>query len=176
MLVRTRCHHDVDPLLKIAERVHAIDGYPPYLPDDDFRAFLLGHETLGAWVIEVAGEPVGQVALHPRTGAPAMALASEVLGVEVQRLGVVARLLVSPDHRRLGAARTLLEMAAGAAVERQLVPILDVATHFRVAIALYEHCGWIRAGEVEVWLPSGQALREYVYVAPATLRPRGVST
>jgi GNAT superfamily N-acetyltransferase len=84
-----------------------------------------------------------------------MALASEVLGVEVQRLGVVARLLVSPDHRRLGAARTLLEMAAGAGVERQLVPILDVATHFRAAIALYEHCGWIRAGEVEVWLPSG---------------------
>ena len=46
-------------------------------------------------------------------------------------------------------------MAAGAGVERQLVPILDVATHFRAAIALYEHCGWIRAGEVEVWLPSG---------------------
>jgi len=76
VLVRTRCHHDVDPSLKIAERVHAIDGYPPYLPDDDFRAFLLGHETLGAWVIEVAGEPVGQVALHPRSGAPTMALAA----------------------------------------------------------------------------------------------------
>lgn len=169
MLVRTRRHDDVDSLLKIAERVRAIDGYPPYLPGHNFEAFLLGHETLGAWVVEVAGEPVGQVALHPRTGAPAMALASEVLGVEIQRLGVLARLLVSPDHRRLGAARTLLEVAAGAAVERQLVPILDVATQFRAAIALYERCGWTRAGEVEVPLPTGRTLREYVYLAPAPL-------
>lgn len=107
VLIRMRRHFDVDPLLKIAERVHAIDGYPPYLPDDDFRGLLLAPETLVAWVAEVAGQPVGQVALHPRTGQPVMALASDVLGVEASRLGVVTRLLVSPDHRRLGAARAL---------------------------------------------------------------------
>jgi GNAT superfamily N-acetyltransferase len=170
VLVRTRRNSDHDALVKIAEQVHSLDGYPPYLPNHDFRDFLFEHETLAAWVAELAGELVGQVALHPRTGQSAMALAAEALGVEPERLGVVARLLVDPVHRGLGAAKTLLEVAASAAVERHRIPILDVASHFHAAVGLYERCGWVRLGEVEVPLPTG-LLKEYVYLAPVSLRP-----
>lgn len=171
MLLRARRDADADALLRIAERVHALDGYPPYLPNGDLFLLLFRHETLGAWVVEADGEPVGQVALHPRTGRPAMAMAADALGVQAEQLGVVARLFVSPDHRRQGTAKALLETAAHAAVDRGMFPILDVATHLDAAVALYDRSGWIRAGEVGVALPSGEVLEEFVYLAPPALRP-----
>lgn len=166
MLVRPRRAADAAALLRIAERVHALDCYPPYLPSGDVHAFLFSEEPLGAWVVVVDGEPIGQVVLHPRTSQPAMALAVETLAVDADQLAVVARLLVSPDHRRRGAAKALLDAAARAAVDRGLIPILDVAAKFAGAIAVYERCGWIRAGEVDVVLPTGAAMREVVFLAP----------
>lgn len=166
MLVRPRRDADADALLRIAKRVHALDGYPPYLPSEDVRAFLFSEAPLGAWVVVVNGEPIGQVTLHPRTSQPAMALAIEALAINTDQLAVVARLLVSPYHRRRGAARALLGTAARAAVDRGWWPILDVATTLHAAIALYERCGWSRVGEVDVVLPTGAAIREVVYLAP----------
>lgn len=171
MILRDRRDADADDLVRIAERVHALDGYPPYLPNGDFRTLLFGHETLGAWVVEVDGQPVAHVALHRRTGLRAMAMAADALAVDTEQLGVVARLVVSPDHRRRGFAKALLERAAGAAVDRGFFPIVDVATHLGAAIALYERCGWICAGEVESAFPTGEVLKEFVYLAPPSLRP-----
>jgi len=166
MLVRARRAADADALLRIAERVHAVDGYPPYLPGGDLQALLFEKEPLAAWVVDADGAPVGQVALHRRTSRSAMALAAEALAVDADRLAVVARLLVSPEHRRRGAAKALLATAARAAVDRGWWPILDVATTLHAAIALYERCGWIRAGEVDVVLPTGASVREVVFLAP----------
>src|SRR5436309_8813872 len=67
VLVRERRDSDAAALIEIAARVHALDGYPPYLPDDDYSVLLFGHETMSAWVAEIDGRPVGQVTLHPRT-------------------------------------------------------------------------------------------------------------
>ena len=171
MIVRPREESDSDRLLDIAQRVHAIDVYPPYFPDLDFRVLLFGHAVLGAWVCEIDEHVMGQVALHPHTGKQAMELAASSLDVGTERLGIVARLIVSPECRRNGVGRTLLERAATEAVTRGLYPMLDVATHLQPAIDLYEHCSWLRAGQVSTEFADGTALDEFVYLAPPALRP-----
>jgi GNAT superfamily N-acetyltransferase len=172
MFVRPREDVDSEPLLAIAQRVHNVDGYPPYFPHLDFQILLFGHETLGAWVCETQGEVIGQVALHPHTGMRAMELAASSLAVHTEKLGVVARLIVSPEHRRKGIGQTLLERAATEAVTRGLYPMLDVATHLRSAVDLYEHCSWLRAGKVSRQFADGTTLDEFVYLGPPALRSR----
>jgi ribosomal protein S18 acetylase RimI-like enzyme len=81
-------------------------------------------------------------------------------------LAVVARLIVDPRKRRIGAGRALLDHAARAARHRH--PILDVATRYEAANALYTAAGWTNAGEVEMRFADGTVLQSYVYVAPTT--------
>jgi len=171
MLVRPREESDSERLLAIARQVHAMDGYPPYFPGLDFGVVLFGHEALGAWVCEADDEIVGQVALHRHTGERAMAMAASALRVGTDELGVVARLIVAPECRRRGVGQALLHQAASEAVARDLYPMLDVASHLRPAIDLYERCGWLRAGEVSVSFADGTTLDEFVYLAPEGLRP-----
>ena len=57
-------------------------------------------------------------------------------------------------------------MAAQAAHDRARWPILEVATHFDAAIALYERAGWTRAGRVNVHFRDAEPLAEYVYIGP----------
>jgi GNAT superfamily N-acetyltransferase len=94
-----------------------------------------------------------------------MALAGKVLDKPAEALAVVARLFVAPGHRGKGTGARLLHTAAVAAAERGLAPILDVATHFNPAIALYEKHGWHRVGSVTVTFRDGD-LHEFVYVGP----------
>lgn len=95
-----------------------------------------------------------------------MALASRVTGQAPARLGVVARLLVSPAERRKGLGTSLLATAADAALSRGLWPILDVAASFDDAIRLYQRAGWVCAGQVTVRLPEAEPLDEFVYIGP----------
>jgi GNAT superfamily N-acetyltransferase len=169
--VRKRRTSDESQLLDIAQLVHERDGYPPYLPDSDYRTFQFGHDTIGAWVAEDELGVVGQVALHPRSSLPVMRMAADALAQPVDRLGVVARLLVHPTRRRLGAGAELLDRAAHEAVELGLWPILDVVKDLADAVLLYERQGWLRIGEVVVTFDSGASIEEFVYVAPPTLRP-----
>ena len=171
MLVRARSAEDEPQLLEIARLVHVQDRYPLYLPDADFRTFLFGHETLGAWVAEEDDTVIGQVALHPRTSAAAMDFAARALGQPADRLGVVARLLVHPERRRLGAGAELLARAAQQAVSMGLWPILDVVQDLAAAVLMYEQQGWLRLGDVTVTFGSDVTIREFVYVAPPSLRP-----
>jgi len=167
--LRARTDADLETCVAMARVVHRVDGYPPYLPSD-LRTFLASPDAHGAWVAERAGRIVGHVALHPHSTPPVLALASEALGLPVDRLGVVARLLVDPSTRRGGVGRALLDVASQDAVARGLWPVLDVATQLRGAIRLYESCGWTRAGQVRVPLGGGFWLDEVVYLAP---RPSG---
>ena len=151
----------------VARRVHSLDGYPPYMPDDDFAGFLNSNESIGAWVATVRQRPIGQVALHTGSSAEVMALACNSLGVSADTIAVVARLVVDPDYRRTGVAARLLDVAASSASDRGLLPILDVVDQFRPAIALYEREGWTRLGTVTVQLPDGTSISERVYTAPS---------
>lgn len=85
---------------------------------------------------------------------------------------MVARLFVAPTCRRAGAGGRLLQAATAAAEARGLAPILDVATHFMPAIALYEKHGWTRVGSVTVPF-SDRDLHEFVYVGPGQVVRRG---
>ena len=91
---------------------------------------------------------------------------SAALNLPADRLGVVARLLVSPRHRRQGIGRSLLEVASEDARSRGLWPILDVVTYQQQAIALYDRCGWTRAGQVTSRYGDDVVVEEFVYLGP----------
>ena len=156
----------MDACVRIAEQVHHLDGYPAYLPGGDLRGFLVSNEALGAWITELDGDVVGHVALHLRSSRSVLELASTSLGLPIESLAVVARLLVAPGARRQGVGRALLMAATYEARSRGLWPVLDVATDSTAAIALYEQCGWSRAGDVRVVLPDGSTLEEAVFLGP----------
>ncbi len=160
-----RGEEDLDACVGLAEIVHRVDGYPKYLPGS-LREFLAPDGALAAWVAVVGSAVVGHVALHSRTSPEAGELATQVTGQTAERLGFIARLLVSPQSRRRGIGRALLDVAAAEAVGHGLLPVLDVVTEHHAAIALYERCDWIRIGRVTARFRDGGELEEFVYVAP----------
>ncbi len=89
------------------------------------------------------------------------------LGVRPDQLGMVAPLLVDPSHRRVGAAQALVGAAEREAVDRDLVPILDVVDRFAPTIARNERQGWKRLGTINVNLLDGTVMNEHVYAAPS---------
>jgi ribosomal protein S18 acetylase RimI-like enzyme len=165
VIVRDRADADLAACADLAAAVHESDGYPHYLPGD-LRSFIAASSAYQAWVAERDGQVAGHVALHARTCGSVMELASEALGRPPEGLGVVSRLLVSPDARGERIGRALLETATQAAIARDLWPILDVSVDLTAAIALYERCGWVRAGQVCVRFSDGNGLTEWVYLGP----------
>jgi threonine aldolase/GNAT superfamily N-acetyltransferase len=166
MPVRERVDADLGGCEQLALTVHGVDRYPMYLPDD-MRGFMATPDAICAWVAEEDGEIVGHVALRPLSSPPVLAMASEALGLPAERLGVVARLIVSPRYRRRGLGRSLLETAALEARARGLWPILDVVASDEAAIGLYESCGWAAAGKVTVRWGEYPEVEELVYLGPA---------
>lgn len=156
----------MDELVRLALEVHESDGYPMYLPGD-MRAFIATPDSLGAWVVLRDGAIAGHVALRPRSSDAVMAAAAAALGMAEENLAVVARLLVSPRHRRAGIGAALLERAAAEARARGLWPVLDVVAGHSAAVSLYERRGWLCAGRVRARWGSGPEVEELVYVAPA---------
>ena len=170
MEVRERRPSDVEGLRVIAEASRALDGYPPRT-----SGLFESDDALGAWVTLHDGRVVGHVALLPDTSPKAMELAMGELRLPAGQLGVVARLVVSPEARRRGAGRELLRVAVEAAHLQGRWPILDVGQELESAIALYEACGWTRVGSVTFRFRDGPELRRaqsFVYVGPAP-KPSG---
>lgn len=164
--IRHRNAADMAALEALAREVHRVDGYPPYLPHDDFVGFLDYAGAIASWVAVIDERVVGQISLHQTSSRQVMALAAERLDRATVELAVVARLLVDHGHRRSGVARSLLSGAVDAAVKQGRVPILDVVDRFAAAIALYEHEGWMRLGTVTIDLPDGSNVTEHVYTWP----------
>jgi GNAT superfamily N-acetyltransferase len=165
--VRAREERDLEACEELARAVHATDGYPMFVRNDDFRRFIASPDALHAWVAEsAAGEIVGHVALHASTIPDVMRLAATRLAVPESAIAVIARLSVVPAARRNGLARRLLEVATTDARERGLVPLLDVVTRYEAAIAWYEREGWQRLGTVDFRFPNGMEIQEAVYRAP----------
>ena len=166
--IRRRHAGDVEELERLAKTVRASDGYPPRVPD-----LFTGPQVLTAWVAVADGEIVGHVALHETGASATMASAARATGWPAERLVVVSRLLVAPTVRRGGIGRQLLGTAVAEAHAGGRWPVLDVATQFDGAVALYESQGWIRAGVVTFRFRDGTGTRDarsFVYVGP---RPAG---
>jgi ribosomal protein S18 acetylase RimI-like enzyme len=168
--IRPRAPEDLDALVRVATRVREVDGYPVYLPDNDFQAFLTSPPSLAAWVAEVDGRVVGHVALNTESHAAAMARVREA-GI-AGRLGVVARLLVDPSVRRQGIGLRLLDQATVAARRLGGIPVLDVVATSTSAINLYRENGWKEVGRCRFEIPGEDPVEEIVFVLP-TLAPDG---
>ena len=163
--IRDRSPEDVAPLAVIAVQTHAHDGYPKYLPED-VGAFIVDGDALCGWVAEVDGEVLGHVALHPRSVPEVMDVALAATGLRAEQIALLARLLVAPSARGRGIGRALLERATAEATALGRRAVLDVVEEHRDAIALYERCGWTRAGEADWSLSGGRTFHEFVYVSP----------
>ncbi len=153
----------------MARVVKATDDYPPR-GAIDVDWFLEPPEHVAAWVAEDGASVAGHVALHSATDYVTTRLASDHLNRPRSTLGLIARLFVAPTHRGAGVGSALLARAATAAIERDLHPVLDVATHLTGAVSLYESVGWERVGKVvlDAWdgVPVEPPLSLYVYVMP----------
>jgi len=146
--LRERRDDDLDELVAVAARVHAVDQYPIFLPDGDFARFLTRPSPVAAWVAVRDEGIVGHVALNAETSGPVMRLAAEL--VPERRVVYVARLLVDPDARRQGVGRRLLQQAVIAAAQFGHLPMLDVVDTptAAVAISFYRREGWEEVGRV----------------------------
>lgn len=174
MRIRPRADGDLPRLVSLADSVRAVDRWPPHRTGST-RDFIASSDPLAALVAEDDREVVGHVAVHDRSAATVMALASDTLGVEGSGLGAVARLFVDPARRGRGFGMRLLEASVEATIATGRHPILDVWTELDGAIALYERAGWVRLGEVTFTfrnpcghdcLHSNGSLRSFVYCAP----------
>ncbi len=168
MEVRARTETDLADCRRLAEDVHEQDGYPVYVPDD-LLSFIAAPDAMAAWVAVQGSEVVGHVVLRPGTFGAVIDLAVRMTGLPATSLGVVARLLVSPNVRRLGVGRSLLDVAARYAMQLGLRPILDVVDRHESAIKLYERSGWTRAGEVTVNF-GPHVVKEFVFIGPELRR------
>jgi len=163
--IRPRTDTDLDACERIVRAVHALDRYPPYLPDGNYRGVVDTPDVLAAWVAVDGEQVLGHVAVHATTMPETIELATKSLGLSAEQLGVVARLFVAPEARRRGVARTLLDHATDETRARGLVPVLDTALYLDAANALYERAGWTRLGETVVQA-GGETFGIYVYAAP----------
>ncbi len=163
--MRARVGADLPACRRLAEDVHAHDGYPVYVPED-LLSFIVTSDAMEAWVAVEDDEVVGHVVLRPGTFGAVVDLAMKGTGLPAEQLGVVARLLVSPNARRMGIGRALLDAAAGHAADLGLRPILDVVDRHDAAVKLYESSGWTRVGEVAVAFGPDLVINEFVFVGP----------
>ena len=171
MLIRTKTPADDAACVAVMERTHAVDGYPRYWPAKPDR-FLHANGETDAWVAELDGVVVGQVALHRAEGEPVVTLATDATGLPVDRLAVLARLLVHPDARGRGVGRALVQTATARAQATGRRPVLDVLQSTPGPIALYESLGWTRLGPTSLDLRTfgyGDVppLELWVYLGPA---------
>lgn len=161
--IRTRLSSDINELVDVAARVHAVDRYPVYLPDGDFHRFLTHPTPLAAWVAEDDGRIVGHVATNSHSHRAVMEVVGAA-GIDGD-IGVVARLLVDPPARRRGLGAALLEQARGHIVSLGRTPVLDVVASSSPAVSLYRDAGWRKIGETSLVL-AGEAITELVLRGP----------
>jgi len=175
VLIRTKLASDDDACVAVMERTHREDGYPRYWPAKPAR-FLRANGETDAWVAELDGRVVGQVALHRTEGEPVLALAQEATGLPADRFAVLARLLVHPDVRGRGVARALVRTATERAYATGRRAVLDVLQSTTGPARLYESEGWTRLGPTSLDL-SGfgygdvPPLQLWVYLSPSASLP-----
>ena len=163
--VRVRQASDVAACIDLLWRVHQGDSYPARWPNNPV-AWLTPSRQERAWIATgPGGAVVGHVALFSLARHPMSEICVAATGLPEQRLAVLSRLLVDPPMRGRGVARALVHALETHAHSEGRRPVLDVGQYNTAAIALYEHLGWQRVGEL------GQGptrdIPVYVYAGPS---------
>lgn len=167
MILRPRTAADEPACVEMMAQVRRHDGYPRH-PGPDLRDFLFARHETGAWVCDLDDEMAGHVALHRADDDPVLDAARRATGLAADDLVVVARLLVSPNHRRRGVGLALLDVAAQQARAEGRRAVLDVADDDAAApaAALYARAGWIPAGITTFHLRGGVDLDVRLWLSP----------
>jgi ribosomal protein S18 acetylase RimI-like enzyme len=150
-MIRPRREEDLERCVALLRRVYEVDRYPVIWPSETV-SWLLGRDSLAAWVAEDDGRLLGHLSLHATDASRARPQWCEALGVGPEALAVVSRFFVSLDARGRGIGGELIARAEEHAAGHAVRLVLDVAEHNRDAIALYERRGWTRVGIAELTL------------------------
>lgn len=162
--IRQRQDEDLDQLAKILVEVHKLDGYPVEGVSDPV-AWLATSNLIQAWVAEVDGNVVAQVALsspEPSDIAPHLARAAD----HDQPLLVLGRLFVSPNARGFRLGSTLTQTATQYAQDTGNRAVLDVMDKDVAAIRTYERLGWIPLGQADHHFGDQAVEPATAYIAP----------
>ncbi|MDX2294476.1 MULTISPECIES: GNAT family N-acetyltransferase [Streptomyces] len=154
--VRRRTDADLDACVDLLREVYEHDGYPVSRPERP-AAWITPPTTVGAWVAERGGRPVGHVGpAGPREHDAAPGVWSAATGRDVGQAVMVNRLYVPPAARGHGLGAPLLAEAVAEAGVLGRRAVLDVAAHDTAATALYERLRWHRTAAVaQEWGPHG---------------------
>jgi ribosomal protein S18 acetylase RimI-like enzyme len=171
MHLRERQGEDPETVAAIAARVRAADGYPRFLPDDDFVRFPTRPKPLVASVVENDGAIVGHVALNERSSPPVMQLARRQHPDGA--ITFVTRLMVDPGDRRHGHGGRLLDHARKVAIARELTPMLDVVAipSAAAAIPLYRQAGWHEIGRMTFEVDDFKGWKSWCSPGPSSGQP-----
>jgi GNAT superfamily N-acetyltransferase len=154
MQIRRRRAKDLGACARLLHVVFYQDHYPAAWPDAP-RAWLDDASVMAAWVAEELGEILGHVAISRVENDPRSAIRwQEVTGHEVVELACVSRFYVRPRVRREGIGTALLDVAAGEAAARGLMPVLDAPSPDPRRFGLLESRGWRRVDEQPLDGPS----------------------
>jgi GNAT superfamily N-acetyltransferase len=138
-----RSEGDIDECAAVLKAVHEKDGYPQ--STTDFKGFITENVS-EAWVAELNGRIVGQVAVAPaRTDDLAVTIWQRVRP-DGGKVMLVERLFVHPEARKDGIAKVLLEAAADHVQKFDARLILFVLIRNEAAIRLYRRLGWDEYG------------------------------
>lgn len=163
--IRPRRDHDIPALADALVRVHAVDGYPVEGVADP-AGFLRHPHELMSWTAQVGGTPVGQVMLTRATpDDDAARVWHERTGGAFERLAMMVRLFVDPNHRTAGAGRQLITVAVDHACALGLSVAFDVMEKDKAAIRLYERMGALRLDAITHHHSDGLSEPAAVYVA-----------
>ncbi|WP_424861984.1 GNAT family N-acetyltransferase [Streptomyces sp. MMS24-I29] len=170
--IRPRVGSDIVEAAAALKEVHKSDGYP--VEGVDYPAeWLTPAGLLGAWVAEAAGRVVGHVAVAEPNGEEAVALWADLNGVDMGRVGVLARLFVLSEMRGRAVGERLTRAAQAYASSMGLRLVLDVMAKDSAAIRLYERLGWRRIGRIDHEFGNGCTVDALAYVSPESARLPG---
>lgn len=163
--VRERQQSDVEACIDLLWRVHKRDSYPARWPNHP-EGWLTPSRQEHAWVATGSGSiVVAHAAMFSLARHPMSEICVAATNLPEPRLAVLSRLLVDPTMRGRGLARALIQAAENQAHSENRRLVLDVGQYNTAAIALYEHLGWQRIGELRQG-PT-RDIPVYVYAAPS---------
>jgi ribosomal protein S18 acetylase RimI-like enzyme len=162
--VRVRQPSDLRACVDLLWRVHQRDSYPARWPDEP-GAWLAPSRQERAWVAIGTDRAVtAHVAVSGLLGHPMSEICVGATGLPEQALAVLSRLVVDPDVRGRGVARALVQAVENHARSEGRRLVLDVGQSNAAAVAIYEHLGWQRIGELGQG--PARAIPVYVYAGP----------